>query len=55
MVEIVIMQNMEEKAQGTYSKTLPFWLRYVDDTTAAVHKDKIGEFHEHLNKQNASI
>ena len=34
---------------------LPLWLRYVDDTITAVHKNKIDEFHEHLNKQNISI
>ena len=54
VVEIV-MQNIEEQALATYSETLPLWLRYVDDTITAVHKNKIDEFHEHLNKQNTSI
>ena len=31
------------------------WLRYVDDTFTAVHKDEIDDFHEHLNGQNADI
>ena len=35
--------------------TLPLWLRYVDDTSTAVHKDEIDDFHEHLNGQNADI
>ena len=48
-------KNIEEQALATYSETLPLWLRYVDDTNTAVHKNKIDEFHEHLNKQNASI
>ena len=30
-------------------------LRYVDDTITAVHKNKIDEFHEHLNEQNTNI
>ena len=36
-------------------KHLAFWLRYVDDTDTTVHQDEIDEFHEHLNKKNASI
>ena len=27
----------------------------VDDTFTAVHKDQMGDFHEHLNRQNAEI
>ena len=51
----IVMQNIEEQALATYSETTPLWLRYVDDTITAVHKNKIDEFHEHLNKQNTSI
>ena len=40
---------------ATYTRTLPLWLRYVDDTFTAVHKDGINDFHEHLNRQNADI
>ena len=32
-------------------RTVPLWLRYVDDTFTAVHKDGIDDFHEHLNRQ----
>jgi len=31
------------------------WLCYVDDTFTAVHKDKIDDFHNHLNEQNTNI
>ena len=55
VVAEIVMQNIEEKALATYSETLPLWLRYVNDTITAVHKNKIDEFYEHLNKQNASI
>jgi len=34
---------------------IPLWLRYVDDTFTAAHKDEIDDFHDHLNKQNADI
>ena len=51
----IVMQNIEEQAQATYSETPPLWLCYVDDTITAVHKNKIDEFHEHLNKWNTSI
>ena len=54
MAEIV-MQNSEEQTLATYSQTLPLCRCYVDDTITAVHKNKIYEFHEHLNKQNSSI
>ena len=49
------MQNIEEQAQATYKWTLPLWLRYINDTFIAVHKDEIDDFHEHLNRQNADI
>ena len=42
-------------ALATYTWTVPLWLRYVDDTFIAVHKDGIDNFHEHLNRQNADI
>ena len=31
------------------------WLRYVDDTFTAAHKDEIDTFHNHLNEHNANI
>ena len=46
------MQDIEEQALATYKRTVPLWLRYVDDTFNAVHKDGIDDFHEHLNRQN---
>ena len=49
------MQNIEEQALATYTRTIPLSLRYVDDTFTAVHKDGIDNFHEHLNRQNADI
>ena len=45
------MQNIEEQALATYKRTLPLWLRYVDDTFTAVHKDGVDD----LNRQNAGI
>ena len=49
------MQNIKEQALATYTRTVPLWLRYVDDTFTAVHKDGIDDFHERLNRQNADI
>ena len=51
----IVMQNIEEHAPATYYETLPLWPRSVDDMITAVHKIKIDEFNEHLNKQNTSI
>ena len=55
VVAEIVMQNIEERALPTYKRTLPLWLRCVDDTFTAVHKDEIGDFHEHLNELNADI
>ena len=49
------MQNIEERALATYKRTPPLWLRYVDDTFTALHKDEINDFHQHLNGQSADI
>ena len=55
VVAEIVMQNIEEQALATYTRTISPWLRYVDDTFIAVHKDDIEDFHEHLNGQNADI
>ena len=55
VVAEIVMQSIEEQALATYKQTVPLWLRYVDDTFAAAHKDEIDTFHEHLNRQNADI
>ena len=55
VVAEIVMQNIEEQVTETYSETLSLWLRYVDDTNAAVHENKIDEFHEHLSEQNTNI
>ena len=44
----IVMQNIEEKALATYSRTILLWLRYVDDAFTALHKDEIDDFHENL-------
>ena len=55
VVAEIVMQNVEEQALATYTRTVPLWLPYVDDTFTAVHKDGINDFHEHLNRQNPGI
>ena len=55
VVAEIVMQNIEERTLTTCRQTIPLWLRYVDDTFTAVHKDEIDEFHDHLNEQNADI
>ena len=52
VVAEIVMQHVEERALATCGQTIPLWLRYVDET---VHKDKIDDFHDHLNEQNADI
>ena len=55
VVAEIVMQNIEEQALATYTRTVPLWLHYVDNTFTAVHKDGIDDFHEYLNRQNADI
>ena len=55
VVAEIVMKNIDKQALATYSETLPLWLHYVDNIITPVHKTKINEFHEHLNKQNTSI
>ena len=51
----IVMQSIEEQALATYKQTVPLWLRYIENTFTAVHKDEIDTFYEHLDKQNADI
>ena len=55
VVAEIVMQNIEEQALATYKRTLPLWLRYVDDTFTAVHKDETDDFHEHLKVAGTSF
>ena len=55
VVAEIVMQHLEERALETCRQTIPLWLRYVDDTFTAVHKDEIDDVHDHLNEQNADI
>ena len=47
--------SSQEKESYHCPRSLPLWLRYVDDTFTTLHKDEIDDFHEHLNRQNAHI
>jgi len=53
VVAEIVVQNIEERALASYKRTVPLWLRYVDNTFTSVHKNEIDDFHEHLNRQNA--
>ena len=55
VVAEIVMQNIEEQALATYTRTILLWLGYVDDTFTALHKDEIDDFHEHLYRQKADI
>ena len=40
VVAEIVMQHVEELALATCRQAIPLWLRYVDDTFTAVHKDE---------------
>ena len=44
----IVMEHLKERALATCRHTISLWLRYVDDTFTAVHKDEIDDFHDHL-------
>ena len=44
------MQNIEEQALATYTRIIPLWLHYIDDTFTAGTKTKSTIF-----RQNADI
>jgi len=48
-------KQLRGMALGSTVCAVPLWLRYLHDTITAVHKNKINEFHEHLNNHNTSI
>ena len=51
----IVMQRRGKSALATHRQTISLWLRYVDDTFTAVHKDEIDAFYDHLNEQNDDI
>ena len=55
VVAEIVMQHVKESALATCQQRIPLWLRYIDNTLTAVHKDEIDDFHNHLNEQNANI
>ena len=55
VVAEIVMENIEVQALTSYKRTIPLWLRYVDDTFTTLHKGEIDDFHEHLNRQNAHV
>jgi len=55
VVAEIVMQHVEERALATCRKTIPLWLRYVDDTFTVVYKDGIDDFRHHLKEENGDI
>ena len=43
VVAEIVMQNIEEQALATYTRTIPLWLRYIDDKFTTIHG--INNFH----------
>ena len=43
VVAEIVMQNIEEQALATNTRTIPLWLRYIDDTFTTIHG--INNFH----------
>ena len=41
VVAEIVMQNIKEQALATYKRTIPLWLRYVDDKNSIVSMVKL--------------
>jgi len=54
VVAEILMHHVEEGVLATCQQTTPLWLRYVDDTFIAVHKNELDAFHDHLNEKKAT-
>ena len=39
VVAEIVTQNIEQQALATYTRNIPLWLRYVDDTFIAVNTE----------------
>ena len=54
-VSVVVAENCdatrEERALATCQQTMPFWLRHIDDTFTAVHKDEMTLFVTNFTKR----
>ena len=46
----LVMEDVEDRVISSYHTPVPFWKkRYVDDICTAIPKDRVEEFHQHLN------
>ena len=55
IVANLFMEHFEEKALSTCTARPRLWLRYVDDTMVIIDRDKVEDFHSHINDQHPSI
>ena len=51
----LVMEDVEERALGTFPYPPRFWRRYVDYVCVAMRRDQIGAFLDHLNEIEQSI
>ena len=51
----MVMENVEQRALASFSHTLLFCKRYVDDTCVAMLPSMVESFHKHLNSIEPSI
>ena len=54
-VRLLLVKKLSRSVRSPFVGFVFVWLRYVDDTFTAIHKDEIDAFHDHLNEQNADI
>ena len=55
VVSNLVMEDIECRTMSSFHTPPRFWRRYVDDTCAALPRDLVEPFHEHLNSINANI
>ena len=55
VVANLVMKDIELRATSSFHTPTCFWRRYVNDTCAALPRDLVKLFHEHLNSINTNI
>ena len=55
VVANLVMEEIECRALATFNASPRIYKRYVDDSICVINREKIHEFHQHLNQQDVNI
>ena len=55
IIAYMVMEDIEQKALGSFNNPPSLWLRYVDDVYVIMKTKYVDSFHEHINSISTSI